>query len=664
MLESVKIPVVEDTEAEVEKTPEELRKEAKAVKKWLKRINDEKDVHEDYRDQGHEAWQIFLDDKPGHRIYYPLFWSVVSIEHSAVYSNTPIPDIRPRNTDKNPLYKEAAQVMQQSLEFYLDNTDFDDNYDRTVEDYLIAATGVPRVKLDSEILDEENIGFQLVRIEHTPWDRFGWEPVSNWDHCNWIYFEHHMQVKEIRARWGEDIEIDETDEDRPGRKGDGRSRTKNDKDKGVVYEIWDKKNKEMLIVIRGCSKIPEVMKDPLQLTGFFPVPEPMLLNLSPDELIPTTDYSYIQEFDADIQRMAKRRRALIEQIKAASLHDSSLVEIENFMTISDGDSVPVEHLLERMEGKADLSNVMMFWPNDERIKVVQLLTEQINEMRANVDEIMGISDILRGSSNPQDAQGTNMIKERWAGIRLRKKQKAVQKQIRTLFRMMAEITVEHVTVDNLEAMTQMTVTPEMHDLLQNDLMRQFAIDVETDSTVAKDEMIDRAVRNELMKGITSFVQIVAPAVQQNQIPADLAREILQVATDPYKKYSRGMDDVIENLPTTMQQLHKVQGEKQQLQGQNQAQLKEMQQKDYALAQYSQEQTARDDLEAEGKHAANMGKASKDLAGASLDEVKAILTELQGITERMKPANVEADTAKKLADAEESLQPDVSPQPRG
>ena len=214
----------------------------KAQKKWLKRIKREKDIHEDFRDQASEAWAVYLDDTTEGDVYYPLLWSVVNVQHAAVYSDKPKPDIRPRNTDRNPAYKDAADIMQRALEFYLDNTEFDDNMHRVVDDYLVAGLGVPRVKLDAEIieieLDEPVVGMdgeevdtesiianQTVRLEHHPWPRFGWEPCTNWAHVDWIYFEHRMTKAEIRRRWGDDVDLTPSDSEYSRQEKDRRRKS-------------------------------------------------------------------------------------------------------------------------------------------------------------------------------------------------------------------------------------------------------------------------------------------------------------------------------------------------------------------------------------------------------------------------------------------------------
>jgi hypothetical protein len=345
------------------------------------------------------------------------------------------------------------------------------------------------------------------------------------------------------------------------------------------------------------------------------------LNCQYDETIPKPDYSFIEELDEEIQRLYKRSKVLTEQVKPFSFHDASIVELESMSEVRDGDSVPVTDLQARFGDSADLRRLILFHPMQEKVAALAEVTKQLQMKRQHVDDILGISDILRGSANPQDGQETQKIKERWAGIRLRPKQVAVQHMIRGLFRIMSELTVEHVTRENLAGMTQVMITDEVYALLQDDVGRMFAVDIETDSTIAKDEMADRQARTELLQAITQYVQVVAPAMNQNMIPATLGREILQVATDPYKRFSKGLDDVISNMEQTQQQLQKQQQQINQGQQQIQSLQQEIEKKDYALNQFSLAEETRQDIktasDAEAKHA----KATKDLAGVPDDQIQ-------------------------------------------
>ena len=72
-------------------------------------------------------------------------------------------------------------------------------------------------------------------------------------------------------------------------------------------------------------------------------------------------------------------------------------------------------------------------------------------------------------------------------MRLRLRQEDIQKYIRDLFRIKAELIAENYEPEVLERITGISITDEMVEIMRNDKLRSYQIDVETDSTVFADE---------------------------------------------------------------------------------------------------------------------------------------------------------------------------------
>jgi len=570
--------------------------------------------------------------------------------------------VDPRNPERNPPVKNAAEVLCRSLEFYLDQTEFDDVMHRVTDDFLVAGLGIPRVKLDAEIeeipvpdemgnptvgedgepVTEPVIVQQMVRAEYVPWSRFGWEPATCWEHVEWIYFKHRMSQSEVKSRYGEDASFHAGDTERNLGRNKGKTKSV------TVYEIWDKKDRQVIHLAEGGTEPLLVDDDPLGLATF-PIPMPLMTNVDYDELTPTPDYNYIYAYDEQLNRLHKRSRHLEEQIKAISIHDASFFELENMADQQDGDSIAVMNVTERMEGRPDMSALIHFFPIEEKARVLGMINQQMDIARRQVDEFLGISDILRGASNPQDGQETQKIKERWAGIRLRRKQVALQHMIRNLFRLMAEVTVKHITRENLAAMTQVPIDEATWAILQSDVLREFSIDIESDSTVARSEFEDKKARTELLQALANYVQVIAPAIMQNMIPADMGKEILQIAITPYSTQARSLEDAIEKMPSTMAQLQQIQ----QAQGQLQQLQQQMQQKDYALAQYSQADEQRKAAELQLKGAESRRKDQETEAKTFRERVEAAAQQLENQIVAMQAGieyqQIEADVDKTRAE---------------
>src|SRR4029079_14558223 len=83
--------------------------------------------------------------------------------------------------------------------------------------------------------------------------------------------------------------------------------------------------------------------------------------------------------------------------------------------------------------------------------------------------------------------GAQRLKAQFGSTRVRRQQRAVQKWIRDLYKLKAEIIAEHFEPQVLQEITGIAVSPEIVQLLRSDKLRGYRIDIETDSTVFEDE---------------------------------------------------------------------------------------------------------------------------------------------------------------------------------
>lgn len=83
-----------------------------------------------------------------------MFFSTVNTLQARLYSKDPVPDIRRRFDGQGPeaaAAKEAAQMLERSISYTLDTSDFTTDAQRAVADYLIAGAGVPWVEYDAKV---------------------------------------------------------------------------------------------------------------------------------------------------------------------------------------------------------------------------------------------------------------------------------------------------------------------------------------------------------------------------------------------------------------------------------------------------------------------------------------------------------------------------------
>jgi hypothetical protein len=420
-----------------------------------------------------------------------------------------------------------------------------------------------------------------------------------------------------------------------------------------IYEVWCKVKREVLFIAKGEKEPLEIIDDPLKLKHFYPNPPAMMTNICAEELLPQSDYDYIESYDVEINRLQERRMGLLEQIRSSGAFDSGLPELGEMMENEDGEYTSIDNLMQRLNAAGGPDNALYHLPINDKSIVLQQLTEQIQFVRSQVDEVLGISDIVRGVTAASETATAQEIKGRWVGVRLTRKRETVQYTVREMMRITAQLLASHITPENLARMTQMQITDEMLGIMQDDVLMDFAIDIETDSTVAKDEFREMQTKQEMLNGVAQYAQSVLPMVQANQMPSGVASAILRSALAPYAKFDRNLEEEMGQLPQTMQQLQQL---NQTLQ-QTQQQLQEAQgqaQQWQLVAQQLQEQATAATAQQKQADAAKKAAETESIRAKLPDDHK------QAADTEAATGLKEAQTIESIARAETTINPVNTP----
>ena len=629
--------------SESEQKTRKRERDRRLQKVWLARITAEEKAHKDARDRMREVEDVYNSNLGTDNLYVPLYWQVVNVQHVGVYSAQPVPDVRPRNETDNPVFRQVARMIGRALSYCVDDQSFDFNLNRSIDDYLSVGMGVPRVKVNSVITQtdsgqvnhfnqpvmQEEVKDQTINWEYVPWGRFGWQACNSWSMCDFIYFRHRMTQAQIRAKFGRTVKASKDENDRT----DPNSWQAKTFD---IYEVWDRKARKVLFIGKGESVPVKVVDDPLGLIDFYPIPMPMMLNLPSEEMIPKPDYDFIEHYDKELNRLQERRMGLLEQIKAAGAYDKGLPELKGMMELEDGQMLSVQNLIGRL-GAVGGADAAFYWlPIKEKVEALVQLTQQIQFVKSQVDEVLGIADIVMGTTKASESATAQDIKGRWVGIRLTRKRECVQYTVREMLRIMAQLLGSHITPENLQRMTQMQMTEQMMEIFKSDTLMDFMIDIETESTVAKDEEKERRTHQEMLNGVAQYSQSVLPMVAQGLMPADVSSAILKTALTPYSKYNRGLDEALGNLQTSQQQLQQMNQKQQQTDQQLQQVGQQMEQWKQIAQKLQMEATQAKSL----KEQADAGKKRAETA-----EIVSKLPDhhIQPLKTAAEVANIEADT---------------------
>lgn len=596
---------------------------------WFKKLGREEKAHEKFRRAAKAAEQAYFDERDdGLRNLFPIFWSNVNTLHSALYQHNPKPDVRPRYAFEGPqaqIAKMGAMLVERGLEYALDTTDFSTAADRMIDDFLVAALGVPWVEYDAKVNRDEQgqpteIALQTVRMVHKPWSRFHWEPGKDWEDVDWIACDDYLTASEIKEQFGKEPTGEGT------RK---RERTEADKYATTfrVVSVYHRPKRTVYVVCEDFDDPLEVRRDKLNLQGFYPCPLPLMSNVRSDDLTPKPDYAFYEAQCDYINRITQRIHNITQQLKVAGFYDAQLGELASLANADDGTLVPVQNLLERLNsagGSASFDRVVAQLPLADKATVLGQLYDLREKAKAEVYEITGISDIVRGVTVASETASAQQQKGQWAQVRIARRKRQVNDALRGVFRIMAEIMAEHFTPESWLLATGIQPDPQVLAALKSDVGRTLLIDVETDSTVAMDDQDEQAQRLTMLKEVTPFLQALLPMSQQGLVPADLVKEMLSTAMDGFK-HGKALMDVLANLPGTQQQLQQMQQQVQQ--GQQQA-MQLQQQLQQAMAQIEQlggQKAQMEAARAQGAIAKDQAQVASTQAQTKLTEVKTLAT---------------------------------------
>jgi hypothetical protein len=601
--------------------------------RWCKRLRDEESAHKHFRDEAQRAMEAYLAEQPGNgasaKAYpYPLFWSTVKVLHGRIYAQPPKPDVRKRYKDA-PAQKPVSQAevidenklalaIERSLTYTIDTTGFDADGHASVNDYIVTGLGQAKIEMHTEtavvpvmdplsgqpILDEEGqpitqtvIKSQKVKLRAFSWKQFRWEPNQHWDNVSWVAFDHWMTADQIKEQFDVTMQRDVTS---------GETSPAPDKPEAAKYkslhrvsEVWDKERRKVIFVTDDHTDVLEEREDKLGLEDFFPCPRPMMLNVKGDDLVPKPDYTFCASLFEYVNSLTTRIMALTRQVKDIGFYDASFQELSALVTKNDGDLIPITDLAAKIAaigtvGRSGYDAVVAKQDNTGKVTVLQELMALREAAKANIWETYGVADIQRGATNPNETATAQRIKADWTNVRVGERIRGVALFFRDVFRIMAEIIAEHFQPDQLYAMTGLQLNEAEMRILRSDLGRCYAIDVESDSTVVQDESAEKEQRMEFLGAITSYIEKMLPAIQQNILPADLGKELLLFAVNTFKN-GRQLEDAINALPDTAQQLTQLTQQNQQAQQENQQLQQQVQEQGQQLQQVNAGKEQRENI---------------------------------------------------------------------
>jgi hypothetical protein len=431
---------------------EELVSAGKRDESWLKR--------------GREVVQRYRDERDGKRAEkrFNILWSNTEILKAAVFQGLGNPDVRrrfPKRGQDEKNTKTAALVMERGASYSNDAYDCETQIRACVEDMLLPGRGAAWVVYDA-IVDadpetgEDRIVSQTVRDEHVYWEDFRTSAGRKWSDVWWVARCHYYGRDDLRKFFPDhadhiplNSQLADTTKDSTRDEDDTFKRAR-------TWEIWDKAKRRRVYVAEDYDTILKADDDPYRLQHFFPCPDPLYSVSTTSTLVPVPEFCQYQDQANQLDDVSTRLSVMIDGLKRRGVYDAGVDgsdgQLGQLAFAGDNEFLPMRGFAGLME-KGGLKAVFQTEDITPTIGVIEGLYKQASALVEAIYQTTGISDVMRGDNSSDQTATEVRVKGQFGALRIKLRQKLVQRFIKELVRIKTEIIAEHFSRETLQEMT-------------------------------------------------------------------------------------------------------------------------------------------------------------------------------------------------------------------
>lgn len=533
---------------------------------WQGQIATAKEYLKDYHERGDKIECRYRDEErdtsqrniaSGNFLSsYNILYSNTETIQPILFSETPEPDVRANDTDSMNARK-AAKMLEDVIAYNGKLPETVSSIESAVKDLLLPGTGVLRVMYeptfdkrekeatndDGEVVIEqdEKLVFEEVRYEHVQWKDLLYPKCKKWESLPWIAFRGLFTYTEAKEEFGTSIAntLEYTYQDESDKTNRTYTPENNKFGNAEVWEVWDKTNRRVLWIADGkaVNSPLRIDKDPLELDEFYPIPKPLFSSTTTGEIKPVPLFVFYQDLANELDEVSTRIRRNVDSLRRRGVYDGSFSDLELLSSAQDNQFIPIKDF-SKLQSKGGIKSVMDTEDLNNQIAVLESLYKQRKEIIDSIYQIMGYADILRGQSDPRETLGAQRIKGRFGTLRISKYQRDVQRLIRDAFRIAGQIIVNKFEPKTIALQTSVPLDEVAiyKEILEQTEPASVLVDIQTDSTIAADDIADKQDIIEFTAAVSDFVQRTPAMVQVLglQATSDLLMAML-------KKFKMGRD---------------------------------------------------------------------------------------------------------------------------
>jgi len=578
------------------------------VQKWLNTISQYDNEFKKWEGRTTKIVKRYRDDNRNQNTNetakFNILWSNVQTLIPAVYARLPKADVARRFGDNDPVARVASQLIERALDFEIEHyTDFRSTMKHAVEDRFLGGRGVawvryePHVRAQDEPEDgyqvtedvdepderggqqvktampgvdgamgeeaepQEEIEYECAPTDYVHWKDFGHSVARTWEEVTSVWRWVYMTKESLAERFGEEMAKKIPLDAGPETNKQYSTQSK-DFTRAKICEIWDKESGKVFWISKSCPDILDERDDPLELENFFPCAKPLYATMTSDTLVPVPDFVLYQDQATELDILTDRIDGLVKALRVRGVYDASQPTLQRLLTEGDNNTlIPVDKWMAFSE-KGGLRGSIDLLPLDTLSNALLQCYRARDEIKNQIYEITGISDIVRGQTAASETATAQQIKGQYAGLRLRSMQEDVALFASELFQLKAQVIctkfqpttiLMYAAAQSMQPADQALI-PQALQLIQSKPLRSFRVQVDSDSLVQIDENQNKRERTEFLQAMGGFLTQALPMGQQAPELVPMLIELVKFGVGAYKKAA----PIEGTIDQAMQELQKKQ----------------------------------------------------------------------------------------------------------
>jgi len=512
---------------------------------------------------------------------FNLFWSNVNILKAALYAKQPKADVSRRHKDyADDVARVGGLIIERILNLDMDSraSDFDQSLRNAIEDRLVPGMGQLWMRYEPTFTNQtidpvvdpqtgqtmveggdfEVIGDEHVCSDYVYWKDFLYSPARTWHEVRWVARGVWMTRAQLCAKFGNNLGARVPLQN--ARSVKNNALPENDPwSKAQVWEIWNKETRYVCWKVLGFEPLLGEQDDPLGLVDFFPCPKPLIANVSTSAFVPKSDYQMLRDQYVELDVICARIMLLEDAIRVAGVYDKNSAQLSQLISNRvQNVMIPADNWAMFAE-RGGVKGSVDWFPLDMVMTALDKLREVKASLKADLYDLTGLSDIMRGASVASETATAQQLKAQYGSVRMQFMQGELASFVQSALQIKAEIMAAHFQPETLIRRSLIDKTPDAQmaqaavELLRDKRMALYSLAVDPDTMAMVDYAAEQDSRTQCITAIGQFMQAAWPLAQAKPESVPFLMQMMQWFLAGFKG-GKQIEGVLDQAIAQMQQM--------------------------------------------------------------------------------------------------------------